>query len=97
MKLLQGDFKLCSFKFLKKIDVFITDFFSKVKKDHSISEGGFNDMLLWKKHKIFSICIKSMQNVNFLNKIGILFFLISKSYWLKDSLWRSKLKEIFYD
>lgn len=97
LKLLQGDFKICSFSLLNKMDVFLSGFFLIIKKKHLVSDKGFNDMRMWQKHKIFTVCIKSLSKVNFVNKVGIMLFLLTKILWLKDPLWRSKLKKIAYD
>ncbi|TAF45002.1 MAG: glycosyltransferase [Sphingobacteriales bacterium] len=97
LKLLQGDFNTCSYNLLKKIDFTLICFFKEVNKKHSISVKVFNDMLFWQKHKIFTVCIKSISKVNFVNKLGIIMFLVSKILWLKDARWRAKLKEIILD
>lgn len=95
LMLLQGDLKICCFDLLKKNDKFLSMFFFNLKKDASVSASAYAEMIYWKNHKIFIICIKSFSKVNLGNKIGIVLFLISKIAWFKETKWILELMTLF--
>ncbi|KRD61881.1 hypothetical protein ASE40_10200 [Flavobacterium sp. Root935] len=79
LDLIQGQCEKCNFKMLKKTDLYLCNFFLKIKKHDLISLEGYSDLLLWKDFKISYVSIKSFKRSSIYNKIGILFFLATKT------------------